>query len=135
MVYDDPEVPCIIGLERSLQLCSGLAVSFCGFCVSGTGVTDTSGPHCHADWWQKQFWPIWLLDVACLDIVRITGNLSFFFISWILYPFALKPQSLGDRHNFSALIFHRHDRLCFMFLQLTIFGPTLSSPYPHELVK
>lgn len=67
---------------------------FCCLCINGTGVTDTSRPHCHADWWQKQFWPVWLLDVACLDTVGITGNLSLFFISWILYPFSLKPQSL-----------------------------------------
>lgn len=30
-------------------LCSGLAVSFYCLCVSGTGITDTSGSHCHAD--------------------------------------------------------------------------------------
>ena len=75
---------------------------FCCLCVNGMGVTDTSGPHHHADWWQKPFWPIWLLDVTCLDTVRITGNLSRYFISWILYPFALKPQSLrGQPYLFS----------------------------------
>ena len=104
--YDDTEVLSVIGLKRSLWLCCGLAPVFCYcLCVNGTGVTDTSGPHCHADWWQKQFWPIWLLDVACLDTIRITGNLSRFFISWILYPFALKPQSLrGQPYLFSLNI-------------------------------
>lgn len=83
------------------MLCAGLCL-FCCLCVNGTGVTDTSGSHCHADWWQKQFWLVWLLDVSCLDTVGITGNLSLFFISWILYPFALKPQSLrGQTYLFS----------------------------------